>query len=348
MPDIVLLSYTPLDSPGGVPRWCRDFIAGFPGTRHYSWWDCAQANGIDPDSQYIPEWEKAKLLTRFLKARGHIGINDIVIGDNWWVDGLETRERTISVAHGNWSHTTLEDVQAGIPPEFPAHAYQQLAWRKRYTEAGRKIVTVSDFIGYEMKRQWGFESTVINNGIDLEKFKPLPVPRSKLKNDTYVQDRRPLIIHFTTTANKGLDHIEAIKKSVDADVWLLDEAADKMQMQKYKTLAAADLVVHPSVHEGNSYAILETLACDVPVVAYGVGLLWKFQQQQVPVGYLHWRDKGKDIDSFVTSVKCALDGLKLGEKFICRENIKLGYTIQHFHDAWRKYLNDEFGYQVRV
>ena len=343
---IVLLSYVPLNSPGGVPRWCRDFIAGFPGTRHYSWWDCALLNGIDPDAQHIPEWEKAKLLTRFLKARGHIGINDIVIGDNWWVDGLERRERTVSVAHGNWSHTTLEDVRAGAQPEFPAHAAQQLAWRKRYLEAGRKIVTVSDFIGFEMKRQWGFDSTVINNGIDLEKFKPTCLPKvTRLLHNRYPAP--PLIIHFTTTANKGLDHIDAIKKSVDADVWLLDEAAEKLKLPKYEALACADMVVHPSAHEGNSYAVLETLACDVPIVTYNVGLMQKaWHDDEAEIGAISSLVE-RDPKRTVGMVKALLLEINGDNDLDPRKWVEQ-FSLQNFHALWMEYLKNEFGYQVRV
>jgi glycosyltransferase involved in cell wall biosynthesis len=345
------LSYTPLESSGGVPRWCRDFIAGFPGTKHFSWWDCAIPNGIDPNSQYIPEWEKAKLLNRFLMARGHIGVNDIVIGDNWWVDGLERRERTVSVAHGNWSHTTYEDVERGIQPEFPAHAAQQLAWRKRYTDAGRKIVAVSDFIAYEMKRQWGFDSTVvINNGIDLEKFKPSSVEKTSVRNRNlkhFEQRKPPLIIHFTTTANKGLDHIEAVKNDVDAYVWLLDYAAERLNLPKYEALARADLVVHPSAHEGNSYAVLETLACDVPIVAYNVGLMFiAHGDMDSNIGEIPGRTL-RTPQLTVECVKSVLDQISDGVRFTPRKWVEQ-FSIQHFHAAWRDYLAKEFGYVVRV
>jgi glycosyltransferase involved in cell wall biosynthesis len=334
---IVLISYTAINAPGGVPRWNRDFMSWFPGTRHYSWWDTAKALGIPPEIQSIPEWEKAKLTSKYLLSYKLIKEDDIVIGDNWWVDGLEHRERTISVAHGNWSHTTLEDVHRGIPPEFPVHAEQQLAFRKRYFAAGRKLVAVSDFIAHEMARQWGFHAYVINNGIDLEKFKPAEVK---------IPRKRPIIIHFTTTANKGLDHIEAVKREVGADVWLLDEAAEKLGLPKYEALAQADLVVHPSSHEGASMAVLETLACDVPIVSYSVGQLWKGYMDEAPVGEL----LNRNIRSSATTVEATMHALRMiSDGWKCRPREWVSqFSIQNFHATWREYLEKEFGYEVRL
>src|SRR2546423_143417 len=88
---VVLVSYTPIDAPGGVPRWNRDLMSTFEegSCFHYSWWDAAQALGIPPEEQLIPEWEKAVILNRWLLRTGRATPDDIVIGDSFWTAELE-------------------------------------------------------------------------------------------------------------------------------------------------------------------------------------------------------------------------------------------------------------------
>lgn len=250
---------------GGVPKWHRD-LRRFVCFSHFSWTDFVLANG---DCTF-PEWEKAKLLARWLIHTGRVGRDDTIIGDGFWADGYADLgvKRVISVAHGIWSHLTKEDVDAGKEPEFPLHHAAQVAFRRRHLEAGREMFAVSDFVSNQLKLQWGWDVSVVNNGVDLNVWRPL-VEGEKLELE------RPLIIHFVTTTNKGFDHIEAVKKALPSyDVLSLDEAAAKLGVEKPFALVHAEFVVHPSAYEGNSFAVLETMACDVPIVAYDVGLLW--------------------------------------------------------------------------
>lgn len=331
MRDLVLVSFTPLDAAGGVPRWNRDFIAGFPGTKHFSWKDALPAVG-GVDRHDIPEWEKAKILSRYLIWSKKIKKDDIILADGFWGLGLEDYD-VISVAHGIWSHLIKEDVDSGKPPEFPVHNAVQVDYRRKHLTRGGKIVAVSDFISRQMEAQWGFESSVINNAIDLEKFHPVErFPRS-----------RPLIIHGVTTHNKGFDHIEAVCNKIDADVIVLDQAAQKLKLPKYEALAQADLVVQPSAYEGNSYFILEALACGVPVVAYNVGLLNSLSEicrkNDIPcmVGGIIDRRR-RSPDETVRITKWILESILRDRKPYNPRQVAELFSLKRFHQEWKNYL----------
>lgn len=337
MRDIVLISYTALNAGGGVPRWNRDFIAGFPGTKHYSFDDIVK---FDPGFRIMnsPEWEKARALNRWLVWSRKVKKNDIIIVDGFWGLGLEGFN-VISVAHGIWSHLTKEDVDAGLKPEFPIHNAVQVDYRRRHITSGGKIVAVSDFIANQMKLQWGFDSRVINNAVDLEKFCP---PKRMLSNWS---DSR-LIIHGVTTANKGFDHINAVKEALpNDDVLLLDEAAEKYKLPKYETLANADLVVQPSAYEGNSYFVLETLASDVPIVAYNVGLLNSISRIarangiEPCIGVIIDR-KFRSPEETAKVTKFILDSVMRDRSGYNPRQVAELFSIQRFHEEWRKYLEE--------
>lgn len=339
---IITISYTALDAPGGVPRWNRDLKDAFPDREviHYCWDDLEGHSGI---RSFFPEWEKAKALNGWLIATKKVTRDDIILVDGFWGIGfVGTDFNVISVAHGNWSHTTKDDVDKGVPPEFPQHHAAQVDYRRRHLKNGGRIVAVSKFIAHQCKIQWDFEMDVINNGIDLARFKPAEkrLPR-----------KRPIIIHGTTNANKGFDHIEAVK-TLDADVWLLDEAAHKLSLPKYEALAQADAFVHPSAHEGNSYMVLETLASGVPIVAYNVGLLYELLERQHYVhnyegmdtsggplaGMIMLRNERSPQET-LSATKSVFAQYSCAPSFDPRR-YAWEFRIERFRDEWRKYIEE--------
>lgn len=328
--NVILVSYTQLGAGGGVPRFNRDLIHALPNGKHYSWFDMLKELKR-PDSN-IHEWDKARALNGWLKATKRIKPDDIVIADGFWGLGLEDHKNVVSVAHGNWSHTTADDVAAGIPPEFPLHAAVQLEYRKKLLDRGGKIVSVSDFIADQCKLQWGFDLPVINNGIDLSKFVPTTDPKKR---------SRPVLIHGCTSANKGLDHIDQVRKDVNADVLLLDEAPQFFSMPKYPALSQADLVIVPSAHEGFGYFTLEALAMNVPVVAYDVGLMYLARKENAPVGVIMDR-KTRSKEHTAHEVRRALTALKIVGSEPREWASK--FSIESFRQNWLGYLSQEFGY----
>jgi glycosyltransferase involved in cell wall biosynthesis len=133
-----------------------------------------------------------------------------------------------------------------------------------------------------------------------------------------------------------------------ADVLLLDDAAKKLGIDKYQALAHADLVVQPSAYEGNSYFVLETLACGVPIVAYDVGLLKSISEIAKENGFracvgvvINRHYRSPEETAKVTSF---LLGSVLREHpphgiYNPRQCAEL-FSVQNFHQQWQAYLED--------
>ena len=326
---IVLISYTPITAGGGVPRWNRDVRVAFPDAVHYSWWDYPDHD----QCQQLDEWEKARILNYWLVMTKRITMNDVVIVDGFWGTGLEAFPNVVSVAHGIWSHLTYDDVAKGKMSEFPVHHAVQVKYRKRHLERGGRIVAVSDFIAEQMMMQWGFKSVVINNGIDTCEFMPCA---------KRVDRKRPVVIHGVTTSNKGFAYVEEMRKH-PVDVLLLDDAADFFGLPKYEALAQADVFMHPSAYEGNSYMCLEAMSCDVPIVAHDVGLLWFATRAGFDVGNiisrdgLYYGDHKVFADFVMSTIKPMYNRSIHPRRFAER------FSIERFYDEWRAYVKKEFG-----
>lgn len=270
------ISHTALDAPGGVPRFNRYLHrvlaeAGYE-MSHWCW---ADAPGAFERYHTASEDQRAQWLSLWLFQTRRVAPDDVVIGDGFWCGELARLgcRRVISVAHGIWGHVTKSDFDAGVPPENPGLHAAQVSHRLVHRSRGLPIVAVSRFIADEMMAQWGIESTVINNAVDPDELPP-PTPRRLTRS----LDDRTIVIHGINdpgNVNKGWDHIAACMEGVPPEVTILslDQYHEMVGSPgKMETLARADLVLAPSGFEGNSYFMLEALSCDVPVIAYNVGL----------------------------------------------------------------------------
>lgn len=314
---------------------------------------------VDP-----PEWIKAELLNRFLVSTRRVSRDDIFICDGFWAAGLIGCPNVVSVAHGIWSHLTKDDVDAGKQPDFPEHHTEQVNFRRRHLQDGKPIVAVSDFISSQMRLQWGYDSEVINNAIDLDWFGPHQGPAG-LKHPAGYKYDRPMnghwrmgrmnswsdsrwIVHGVTNANKGFDHIQALKDALPNDeVMLLDEAVQKYQLCKEDVLCNADLIVQPSAYEGNSYFILEALASDTPIVAYNVGLLNSISSicEKNGIDCVIGCVIDRKLRSPAETVKVAkwiLDSVSRDRRPYNPRQVAELFSIQNFHRDWRQFLESRF------
>lgn len=335
MSRVVTISYTTLDAPGGVPRWNRDFHSAFPDWEkaHFCWQDFPGAS----EGASMPEWVKAQVLNQYLLQKRLVTSDDVIIADGFWLSGLEHLPRVVSVCHGIWGHVTKDDVDAGKMPENQFLHVAQVDYRRKLWALGVKMVAVSDFIADEMERQWGWKVPVINTGIDLSIWSPLIRGISN----------KLIIVHGINdrgNRNKGWDHIEAVKRvCIDvADVLSFDELHERTGcLIKSNSLPYADLCVIPSSFEGNSLFCLETLACDIPIIGYDVGLpyLAKKLNQSHLIGRV--LDRNNRTPQYTASCVYLYLIARLaegGEKFERPRDWVSQFSIDKFRQQWYDYV----------
>jgi glycosyltransferase involved in cell wall biosynthesis len=308
-----------------VARWVNDFFDAFPDRDvvHYSIGDLFSRFG----HKNISEWDAAVTLGGWLRQKKMITDDDTYIVDGFWGLGLPPGKNVISVCHGTWARRVKSDIDKGIPMEFSQQMRIQEMYWKTLLNNGGHIVAVSEFAQEDLRDTWGIPSETINNSIDTTRFRPYP----RIHRD------RPIIIHGVTSKVKAADHIEFLKKNVNADIWLLDEASQKLNLPKYEALAQADVVVIPSHYEGNSYFTLEALACNVPIVCYDVGMPWWAYRNG-------WQYKAGNVLSYDTfSKETTLDGVndvlsEFRDNMQPRELASL-FSPSRFRDEWKSYLD---------
>jgi len=336
---IVTISFTPLDAPGGVPKFNRDLHAAFQDREcvHYSWWDFPWHLEVDAR---MTEWEKSRTLNHSLVSSRKLLPSDVVIADGFWADGLEHMKLAVSHSHGIWSHLTLDDVKMGKAPDNPFHHSAQVTFRQRWTGLKKYLTAVSDFIADEMEKQWGFNvDRIIDNGVDTSIYIPTwkKFPREKKIIVHGVNDRG--------NTNKGGDHIDAliIRSQTDAnfnvEILSLDEMVERYGGTKAWALSQADIFVHPSGFEGNSMMVAEALACDLPFVGYNVGFAYEMDRRLMNPGRIMDRNMRHPTATVIACVDM-LEQIKAGRKFKGRDIALGSLAINVFRDGWRQFVEE--------
>ena len=347
--NIHLISYTPLDAPGGVPRFNRLLKQAL----EKSGWDVFHWSWADMPAGWVdcgyPENERARSLSRYL-MKGIIGRDDVIIGDGFWCGDFAQMgyRRVVSVAHGIWGHVTLSDVLAGIQPENHDLHIAQISHRRDHKRRDLPIVAVSRFIQEQMHAQWGFESGVINNAIDPDSLGMTGEDDDWWRQFEDHQINTPVVIvhgvNDRSNGNKGWSHIEAVQRMLDNQMrhWPMKTmlgSLDELQMQmgmknKMNVMRHASLAVIPSGYEGNSYFALELLNAGVPVVAYDVGLFYEMSRrltdQSDPTNWMY-SDLGIIIPRETRSPEMTAN---MADRMLCTEKMFLSRhvkkTVQEF------------------
>jgi teichuronic acid biosynthesis glycosyltransferase TuaC len=110
---------------------------------------------------------------------------------------------------------------------------------------------------------------VLPCGVDLVRFEPLP--RAATRAELQVDPAEPFVLFpaSPTRPEKRYDDALTLARDAGVEVLALGGAAPELMA---KWINAANAIVVPSEREGFGLAVLEALACDVPVLATPVGI----------------------------------------------------------------------------
>lgn len=217
----------------------------------------------DMESEVVPgisPWEWAGQMNAEFLVRGLIDEETIVVGDGFWVNGLQGRvKRLISVCHGSYLGTALEyEKNPGDEPHVGEWGLiQENIWKQPEVE----VVSVSPRSTSELLWICGIKpNATIGHGIPLDVYKP----DGKQKNR--------LILHVATSMRKGSDIVKAISNRDRFEIEKLGFPKTGTLEEEAELWNRGGVFFMPTRYEGNAYALLEAVACGLVPVAYFTGL----------------------------------------------------------------------------
>jgi len=188
-------------------------------------------------------------------------------------------------------HELAERTLIGTRGYLPSRHFMPII--ESFAAVGKKVVAVSPKVQRALKKYYGLDSKVIENGIPLDVFKPLNKMDSRERIG--IKWRGPLGIFVgRAERSKGFDVVKKIAKkrkdikilcvttsAVEEKDLIVAKAIKNSDMPLYYN--AADFLFFPSRYESLSYTSIEALACDLPVVASRTGVFEDLNEEAVGV-----------------------------------------------------------------
>lgn len=238
---------------GGVATFAGYLQRAVPEMQLVSWYDYPykeQQRGLD-----LSEFQAAQVMNEWLLRDGIITSDDIVVCDGYWGHGLEGKvKRLVSVCHGSYYGRFI---QAQINPCDQLVMAQDMLNQIDFWDGEVEIVCVCNAARDELLKA-GYDLdglNVIYNGVPLDQYYPeLPEPR--------------VWMHAADYSLKGLEIVAELSKT-----YPLEHFGDMTGNPDSKRgrLNQAIAFLSPSRYEGNSYMLLEAMACGVPLIAHAIG-----------------------------------------------------------------------------
>lgn len=270
---------------------------------------------------YTPEH-----LNNNLVLRGLIDQNTLCIVDGSWGLGIPENIPVLSVVHGTWTEFNLRNLkQLNIEP------MQDKMWHRPNT----KMVAVSNASAKYLEKHHGVKADkIILNGVDTEEFKPLNLERDRTL--------KPVVIHcgrdYNKTSHGKLQEIQNRLADKFTFLYLCNQEDVNMFYNQ------ADIILQTSNYEGNSYFILEGMACGLPVVASNTGLFEDIEDTD----FLNYRigcivDWNAKTESFVEAINIAYENKNIIDT---RKWIQDHATFEMWAQQWKDFLKENYNYEI--
>jgi glycosyltransferase involved in cell wall biosynthesis len=184
-------------------------------------------------------------------------------------------------------HGTFRGQAEAIRPFITYLGYLKLKWwdsmmLERMSGRGKQIFTVSELIGIEVKKYFGYDSTTLGNPLDMSHFRPLDRRQCRQKFGL-PQDGVVGVFVGTTQPNKNFPVVRRLMESLPDVYWVLAlrggwpsksglaKTVQVLEDVPAETIpeiySAADFSICPSRYDPFPYVVPEALACGLPVLS---------------------------------------------------------------------------------
>jgi len=183
-----------------------------------------------------------------------------------------TRGRRFDVVHAHFGLTAWPALgargRARLVTLHGRDVYHPVS--NRITRAALPFQTVVAVASKALGRALGREPlAILPMGIDLGRFRPIPRAQARAELGRPADARILMFPHDPSRADKRADHARAVADATGAELMTLGNVPPE-RVPLY--VNAANAVLIPSDREGFGLAVLEALACDVPVIGTPVGI----------------------------------------------------------------------------
>lgn len=281
---VALLTFYSFDQvKGGTELFSEHLKRAFPELDIISYQDLEHTGLPSLDRLNLQQPRMGLALSRHLRRLVERKDYELIICNStagWWLSVRPPGVPMMNVFHYTsigLSEGTLQGTPGYLPSRYLLPVFEKIAAR------GKANISVSAKVQKELEDNYHIRSTVIENGVDLDMFRPYD--RMECRERLGIDHKGPLAI-FVGRADhtKGFELVREIASRSD-DLKVLCVTSSQVEGRNLILrrnvsndlmpvhYCAADLLLFPSRYESFGFAPLEAMACDVPVVASRTGLM---------------------------------------------------------------------------
>jgi glycosyltransferase involved in cell wall biosynthesis len=308
---VALLSFYSFEQvKGGTELFSEHLKRAFPELEVICYRDFGHTGLPNLDRLNLEQPRMGLALSRYLRRQMARKDYDLVICNStagWWLSVRPPGVPMMNVFHYTsigLSEGTLRGTPGYLPSRYMLPLFEKMAAK------GKNNIAVSTKVHRELTENYHIRSAVIENAVDLDKFRPLD--RMECREKLGIDHEGPLAI-FVGRADhtKGFELVREIacrrenmkvlcvtSGQVEGKNLIVRRNISNDLMPLH--YCAADLMLFPSRYESFGFAPLEAMACDVPVVASRTGLMEDLDDPRV--GEIVARHRLEDYESAIDRV----------------------------------------------
>ena len=315
--------------------------------KRISYWSCENVlqKNLFRNLDTKPPIYQGYIIEEYLKSHENLFNLDLII-KNAGVGGYENlKTPQIIVFQDPFYSIQKFFIDRGMFTSKLWHYNASMDLQRRTAKQGT-TVAVSNFMKEDMRLNDIKCDKVIEEGIDIEKFKPYNKEELKKAHNLPLDKKIGIcvtrFIHqkgwgiLSELINKfpEIHWIVVLSERVDVkpklkNVVLLEEVDPSIMSRLYN---CADFYISTSPVESFNLSACEALACGLPIITYKTGWAWDFWDKKIGYRVDNW-----DVESFEKAVEKIRDSdLK---EFSPRETlIKKGFTLERMEKDWKEFI----------
>lgn len=336
---VAILSFFDFEEvPGGSELFVNYLKMAFPDSDAITYSSARKgANGPSTDRLNLREIRMGMAIGNKFHRMNRKARYDLIVANSragWYVSATPP-----GIPIMNVYHYTLRGLANGVLRDTPGFIPSKrfMSQFERISSVGSVNVAVSFKTQRELKKYYNLDSTVIENGVPMNTFSPIPKERAREKLG--IEWKGPMGI-FVGRAEyaKGFDVIEGIARErrdlrilcvtstdIREEGMIVRRNVPNAEMRDY--YSASDFFIFPSRYESASYSALEAMACDLPVVASRTGIFEDMGEGNV----------GRIMDTFrAEDYSKAIDEVLAGGPYETRELVRERFSLERFIADYRR------------
>jgi len=318
--------------------------------KRISYWSCENVlqKNLFKNLEERPPIYQGYIIEEYLKSHENLFNLDLII-KNAGVGGYENlKTPQIIVFQDPFYSIQKFLMDRGIFMENFWRYNASIELQRRTAKQG-KTVAVSNFMKKDMELNEIKCDKIIEEGIDVEKFKPVKNKEELKKAHNLPLDKKIGIAVTKFILQKGYPILTKLihkfpeihwiivladkvgSKPKLPNVTLVEEALPELMPKLYN---CADFFISTSPVESFNLSACESLACNLPIITYRTGIFWDWFNSKIGYRVDEW-----NTESFVKAV----EKIKNSDfsKFSPRESIiSRGLTLEKMQENWKKFVKE--------